>query len=377
MMELNRDIEDLIIRFFEGKTSPEENIWLEDWKNVDEKNEIHFNEIRNSWYAALPFLTHQQDEKLETRQEYKKLSNRIWPHSFISKLRPIAIAASIIVAIFIGAGLNHFLSKKDSLTAQSSRVNFESVKGSVSITTLPDGTKIWMNGATEIAYNTDYNREKRIVELNGEAYFDVVTNPDKPFIVKTKGIEVVATGTSFNIKSYASDPDVTTTLIEGILHIEGKDKNNQPFNMEVKPLQTVTYFADLEIENDDLDVLPSANSSLKIDEFKNLDVPAVKTENINPQAYTSWKDDRWIIENDKLSILKDKLERRFNVKIIFNDKEIANYRFSGSFETETIEEIMEILKYTIPVDYKVERGIITMKTDSKAKTIFDKAKKSS
>lgn len=378
-MEQQSNIDERIIRFLEGNTTPEENNQLEEWKNASKENEELFNELRNAWLISLTASTNRADIN-EIEREYKKLHDRIWPRSFKSYLKPIAVAASILLALFIGTKINTPTSSDNGdLFAQNDSISFESVKGSVSLTTLPDGSKIWLNANTKIAYNMAYNTTDRVVELDGEAYFNVVTNSEKPFIVKAKGIEVVATGTSFNVRSYAEDPDVTTTLIEGILHIGGVDKNNQPFNMEVKPNQTITYFPEKDLTKEknltkeDLDILPSNISPSKLT-FIEQNIPAVKMENTNPQIYTSWKDERWIIENEKFSILKNKLERRFNVVFVLEDAAMKDYRFTGSFEAETIDEVMQILKHTIPIDYKIEKGVITVKTAKKAKLIFDKAK---
>lgn len=375
-MEQQFDTNDLIIRFLEGRTSSEENNRLEEWKNASKENEEHFNAMRNIWLISLsaPTTTKsgQSEDIDELKTEYKKLHKRIQPFTFKMYFKPLVVAASIILALFIGTKINSVVPESSFLT-QNDSLRFESVKGSISIITLPDGSKIWLNSNTDIAYsNSSYNKEERVIELDGEAFFDVVTDPEKPFIVKTKGIEVKATGTSFNVRAYSEDPDVTTTLVEGILHIEGVDKNNHPFNMEVQPNQTITYFPEENLTKEDLDFLPvhalPSQSTLNAQS-----IPAVKMENIDTKVFTSWKDKRWMIENDKFAVLKNKLERRFNVVFVLEDEAVKEYRFSGSFETETIGEVMQILKHTIPIDYRIEKGIISVKTDKRAKLIFDKA----
>lgn len=94
-------------------------------------------------------------------------------------------------------------------------------KGGTYRMTLPDGTAVWLNAASRLEYHEDPNANLRIVQLDGEAFFEVKSDKDRPFKVVTKGQEVEVLGTSFNINSYSDEPTIRTTLVEGVVKVKG------------------------------------------------------------------------------------------------------------------------------------------------------------
>ena len=97
------------------------------------------------------------------------------------------------------------------------------LQGSKSQITLPDGSKAWINAGSKLSYRGDFNQSDRIVNLEGEGYFNVTSNKAKPFIVQTAHLKVKAFGTVFNVKAYPEEKTVETTLVEGIVEIEAGD----------------------------------------------------------------------------------------------------------------------------------------------------------
>ena len=88
--------------------------------------------------------------------------------------------------------------------------------------TLPDGTNVWLNAESSITYPTSFPGNDRSVSITGEAYFEVVKNPSKPFTVKTYKNEITVLGTSFNVNSYGDEPVMKTSLLEGSVRIADK-----------------------------------------------------------------------------------------------------------------------------------------------------------
>lgn len=109
------------------------------------------------------------------------------------------------------------------------------------------------------------------------------------------------------------------------------------------------------------------------EQVRTRDIPAVRMSNVKTQLYTSWKDPRWIVEHETLASLAEKLGRRYNVSIRFRQPEAGEYRFSGSFENETIEEIMQLLRHATPIRYTIDRGKITVSVDSSRRKAFENA----
>jgi len=91
---------------------------------------------------------------------------------------------------------------------------------------LPDGTKVWLNAASELQFPTAFTSKERVVELNGEGYFEVAADADQPFIVKTNGLRVEVLGTHFNVKAYADESTTNTALLEGSVRIVTANGNS-------------------------------------------------------------------------------------------------------------------------------------------------------
>jgi transmembrane sensor len=260
-----------------------------------------------------------------------------------------------------------FYDKPDKLTATLNPVTIESKRGAMSLITLPDGSKAWLNAGSEIVYGDLYNISTREVQLLGEAYFEVVRNPSKPFIVKAGNIAIKALGTSFNVKAYPEDRSVVTTLVNGRVVIEGKDNKNKEFAVDLKPNQTVTYFVDqqdyIEQLKDNRAAISDRKESGSIHQTEMENLSIIKLEQIKPELFTSWKDKNWIIKQQSLGNLCRELERRYAITIEITSENIKKYRFSGIIQNETIEQILYILRNTMPLKYTMEKGKVTIEED--------------
>ena len=376
------DIDDLIVRFFCRETLPEENRFLLEWIRHSEKNRIYFIELRNVHLASLTLCgdrtwTTQSQWKLflcqrtasgrysevEQKKKNKKYSFR--PLRYVS-----AVAALFLFGILLYKFHDAFPESAQFDKKDSDRIEFAVSFGSRASTSLPDGSLIWVNAGSRISYASDYNKKDREIQLEGEAYFDVTTDPQKPFVVKAKDISIVATGTAFNVSAYKEDLSVTTTLVRGVITINGK---NIPEPIQVAPNQTVEYFSG---EDARIKMAHALEESTLTPVARNISVitsaPAVKVEN-NPEIYTSWKEDRWVIEGERLESLMHKIERRYNVTVYFTNEKIKNYRFNGSFEGETIDEVMKIIHKALPVSYKIDKGVVLLFSDRNLQYTFDEA----
>ena len=121
------------------------------------------------------------------------------------------------------------------------------------ITVLPDGTKVWLNSASSLRYPTQFTANQRIVELDGEGYFEVAHDRSKPFIVTSKGQQVKVLGTRFNISSYDNEPGTLTTLVQGSIELSSNSVKTKVIlkpgqqalltdsGLEIHPVQTATF----------------------------------------------------------------------------------------------------------------------------------------
>jgi transmembrane sensor len=231
--EFNLDdpLENLIIRFLNGQLSVDETDKLNSWIEESPENLVVFRTYQNIWLGSSALLPDErynpcnswkrvakQMEKSANRRIYKSTKASSYIYMGLSKI------AALIAAVFIIGALGSYFVFINYYGASGEIYTEISVpQGSRSQIVLPDNSRVWLNAGSRIKYPNDFNRTDRIVQLEGEAYFDVVSNPRKPFVVFTEHLRLRALGTAFNIKAYPEDEVVSATLVKGNVIVEIPD----------------------------------------------------------------------------------------------------------------------------------------------------------
>lgn len=378
------EIKELIISFLSRNASDEEISILKNWIALSEENKNEFIKMRISWMASAQTSNH-PDVNLENalssinrRINLLENSNTI---TILSRFKQILrIAAIFIIFALIGSLITFLFIKTPPPQIKKGRlISVYAPKGSKAMTILPDGTQVWLNAGSNLSYHIDsYGENNRAVNLIGQAFFKVVTNPQKPFIVTAKSLKIKALGTEFDVKAYPEENTIETTLIKGIVKIEGKNHKKQSFTITMNPKQKVTFYSGKALVETSTLTDPSNLDEKKLSHIK-LETPPPSTPAeplINdvekPDLYTSWKDDRWVFEGEEIGNLAVLLERRFNVKIVFNSEELKSYKFTGIFQQETLEQILKVLKLTAPLRYTVGKGTVEITLDPELKMKYKK-----
>lgn len=199
------------------------------------------------------------------------------------------------------------------------------VSGQISEVVLPDGTKVRLNAQSSITYSENFlQSSNREVKLTGEAFFDVTEDASHPFIVRTKSINIVVLGTSFNLKSYDDDATIETTLIKGRVVIENP---SQPgIKVELKPNQKAIF--------------SHATKNISLVDLK--EEPTV-----------TWNEQTLQFENEELTSVLKSLERWYGVSIHLENESDSSCRLTASFDKETLTETLEIFKSLTGIDYSI------------------------
>lgn len=208
---------DLIIRYLDGFASLEEKKELLYWLKSSDENRDYFIQIRDLWLAC--------DSAMATDAEIdialKRLRNRlifarqktVSPKRF--RIQWQQVAATFLVLISVGYG---FYSKKrivetvQEIVVQNQLITATGSKGQF---ILPDSTIVWLNSGSKLVYPEHFEKDRRVVTLEGEAYFQVAKNKSRPFVVQAKDLDIEVLGTSFNIASHAMLDKVETVLLSG------------------------------------------------------------------------------------------------------------------------------------------------------------------
>ena len=206
---------DLIIGFLKGSLNEKEINQFYDWVNETPENKQIFFEAKMVYDACLSKGSNIDMDKSWQRLLEKKQKQA--PRKIYTLFRKVqAYAAVAVIAVAFTSVLFWWLGDTSSVPV-ARYVGGDGIVADKVV--LPDGTEISMGSQTNFRYDPQYGKDKRVVYLEGEAFFNVAKQKDKPFIVVVNGQEIEALGTKFNVDAYPSDSVVTTTLLEGSIRL--------------------------------------------------------------------------------------------------------------------------------------------------------------
>jgi len=316
---------ELIVKYLEGKLKPDEVRQFTSWLKADTAHQRLLETEKENWFPEKGRDAELDQAASELR--YKIGLNQSLENGFRKVARParkilmntIRIAAIFIAGVIVTQVLHLTIFSAGSADNVSCTVATE--RGQKSRLTLPDGTEVWLNTESKLAFSTEGFLADRQVELSGEAYFDVRHNDKKPFVVKTKAYDVEVLGTEFNVMAYEDIGRTETTLVKGKVKITKGEKE-----LELNPGQKATF------------------------EANRLSIKEVNVEQAN-----SWKRNELRYEGISFRELIFSLERWFDVQITMIDPSLYDVKYSGVFKNdETIEEVLEALKITTSINYEVK-----------------------
>lgn len=285
----------------------------------------------------------------------------------ITRLRITFRHALQYAAIFIAAFVLSWLIFKPSSTSSMAdgtidQVNHFRIKvpyGSKSTIELPDSTKVILNSGSTFEYPDHFGVSDRTVYLDGEAYFDVSRNKQKPFYVKTSDAVIKVLGTQFNVKSYPGENIMETTLVSGSVEIlpneTAYNKKRQAYKrILLKPNEKAIFV------HDDFNIIQKGIDQTA--ESKILTATIASQETDETQTDIAWKNDILILSNEPFREIVKKLERWYNVQIAFNDAALGSVRFSARFSGESIADVLHALSITQPFIYEINKNNIKILT---------------
>ena len=224
---------------------------------------------------------------------------------------------------------------------------------------LSDSTEVWLNSGSKIVYGEGFTSSDREVYLEGEAFFNVRKNNYHPFYIKTSNLSIKVLGTSFNVKSYLDEDVVETTLVTGQLEIRKVDTEGRDLQAALLlPEQKALYSKETgRIKIEQRQVL--SQEPVRADKVT---VIPERAEQISQASSMdiAWKDNKFVFSNEMFGSLARRLERWYNVEIEVKNEEINNFKFTGVFQDETIEQAMQAFRIASSLDYKFEKNKITI-----------------
>lgn len=342
-MSKEKDFYQFFKRFAEDNYTIEDLDWIrKKVENPDDRESIE-RALRHYWYQYVlseeTFKEDQQNINLDTclHKIYSRINQK---HSFFresketSRLKRIVSrslyfyyrAAAILLIPLLGAMLMYFINIQEPEKPVYSEVY--APKGSRISLDLPDGTHVWLNHGSRLKYPQSFGNDTRKVFLRGEAYFEVKKKEKRDFLVQSSHLDVLVTGTCFNMMAYSEDESVSVSLDEGSVDLY------QDFSKEYNETEKIT--------------------TVKPGEHAEYDKTSNQMEIIygRNDIYTAWREGKIIFRNSPLKEIVTKLERRYNVEIILENSQVANYTFTATFSDETLPQILDLLSKAAPLEYE-------------------------
>ncbi len=327
MLNEKNGIWDILARSSSGEPlTAQEKELLEQWQEADPKNKKSFE-----LYSNLSFTEKITYNPLEKEEILSDLFSRINTRKKVqSRIMLYASVAASLIAIITFSVIFYQMGKRKAYTYP---VVSYALDGSRSKVVLPDGSEVILNAGSKITYPTRFYGKYRLVELNGEAFFDVVKDENHPLIVKTESIQVIVLGTRFNLKSYSTDLFVETTLEKGLVKIiENKNMSNE---ITLKPGDQAIFSK------------TAGNFKVNI---------------VNPGEASAWQYGKYYFRSKSFKEIAAILERGFNVSIDIQSKKLQEDIFSGDFvRGESLEQILRIVQQSTKMKYQItdQKVIIT------------------
>ncbi len=362
-----KEINDLIFRITSGKYSAADERSFLEWFQNNEENIEDFAAREKLWTSIDIILNH---KRYNYRTAYDKFRSGLLHRKKISgpvntrKLIAATFRWAAVAIIFMSFGslLFYFISKNAGTIP--GQIEVIAPIGSRSNIILSDSTSVWLNAGSKLSYPVNFGEFDRTVNLEGEAFFVVHQSTKHPFTVMTSQLEMIALGTSFNVKSYPGEDIIQTTLVSGSLKINRSNYRSKEAGLILEPNQQITYYkksGELLSEEKVHDAFedPGPGHVVKRERDTETGLPKIiLSRGIDPEIFTSWKENKLIFDDEPFESIAVKLERRFGARLIIKDDEIRNKRFKGRFEEVTMEQALSALRYVSPFNYHIQNDTI-------------------
>ncbi|HET6557894.1 MAG TPA: FecR domain-containing protein [Prolixibacteraceae bacterium] len=326
----------IIKKYLEGKSSETESeqviAWLQDPLNEEESrsilgeiwsgSDIRLTGAKPDFNPMLHWVHHQINHQLASipMEKTPPVGRRITGfYQIFSRVAAILILPLLILAAYLfisqknNSGQQANISTREIYTKPGTRIKID----------LPDGTQVWLNDGTHFRYPEQFSGSRREVFVDGEAYFEVKSDAQQPFVVNNPMMKTVVTGTHFNINGYVADHFFEATLLEGKVNLERKN-------------QTIL-------------LRPGEQVQLEVDNEK------IIQKKVHPQNAAAWIEGQLIFKDEKLGTAIRKLARWYNVDIILSDQELGNYLLTGTFQDEKLDQTLTLISLALPVKFKYKK----------------------
>jgi ferric-dicitrate binding protein FerR (iron transport regulator) len=324
-------MDEIILKYLRNEMTIEDQHKLAKWLESDQLNKKVLDKLEHYWNV------HQEDTEQAKNEIWDQLMDRLdtkhptGSHSRFQLIKTmLRIAAILVVAFFLSLWVFEY-SNKNSTVEQVRYLERVSLYGQQISIQLPDGSKVKLNAGSKLIAPEKFVGSTREVELVGEAYFEIEEDAEKPFIVRSEGLNVEVLGTSFNIRAYPEEEDIQVAVNTGKVSVNGEGQEEA---MILIPEEMAIY---------------------------NKTLGTARKDTFNPKAVFSWKDKILYFEKASFDEISATLEKWYGVQFKV-EKKIDNKKdFSGEFHNKSLELVLEGLSYVYDFEFEIKDELVTIK----------------
>lgn len=351
MAEKEKNIWIVIVRYLDGTLSAEESDYLEQWLDSNKENRKILHSVDQIWKASntssqhtlLKELNLEKDwdiiaDKIDSKnslkrkkraEEFRKSRKR---HQLFSNL--VKVAALLLVAITSGFLTLKYAPSNQEVIYEPVFKEITTKPGERANIDLGDGTKVMLNSGSKLVVPDLFSQSKRVVELTGQAYFDVQSDKKRPFFIETQNALVAVVGTTFDVRSYTDEKEIQVVVSEGTVEFSKAGNDSNPL------ILNEGYVGRLNL----------SESSLKIDRVQDMDL------------YFGWMNGRLIFREKPLKDVFTDISRWYDVQFEFEleNESVLEKRFTADLKTRSVREVMEVITMSMDIEYDLNNEIVVI-----------------
>jgi ferric-dicitrate binding protein FerR (iron transport regulator) len=315
-------------------------------RNVSETDgdKVKAQQAYASHFAQMQINNAFKDEaEIEQEQAAPVVVMNNWRRNLIWAAATVLLVASLSFL---------YWQKQGNIATQSLGNVVATKKGSKSQVTLPDGTRVWLNADSRLAYVGDFQGAIREISLTGEAFFDVAKDPKRPFVIHANSIDIKVLGTVFNLRSYAGESTTETALLHGKIEVT---LHNQPDNKIIlKPNEKLIVSNAITNDNSKNTEVAKEEDVAETPMLTLSKIRYVSKDSLPTEAY--WVQNKLAFDNETFEKVASKIERWYNVEVVIRNEQLKEQHYTGYFEGNTLEDVMEALHISGGLNFKIKPG---------------------
>jgi len=341
---------ELLARYLSRECTTQEYIEVESWLRISEEHVEQLKSYERIWVDAQQL--NKLDIEFDSALDWSVLQNRIEAEDLsVEEQTPILItsratalnrnisyfsriAAILSLVFLVGFYGSQFFVQVPTEQNEAVLKEISMKKGQRGSVTLSDGTLVSLNSESSITLPDRFKSDVREVYLNGEAFFEVAKNEEKPFKIYVNGTVIEVLGTSFAVRAFPDDESVRTTVVEGLVSFRSQDEDISE------------------------GVLLSAGD---LGEFnlKRKKISKEFIENLDP--YISWKEGYLTFEQASMTEVRKQLERKYDIEVVFEDSNIEFLELTAELKSRSLRNVLETISLSLGLEFELDQEIVRFK----------------